>query len=94
MRSEWLQSNGQQNYSRNAIAGNADVGELFPSIYDELKALAGAQFRNQPKNRTLQPTAAASPEEEIEISRTPVQGEWRHARAWHKTQLKEAQDRE
>ena len=37
--------------------GRPHLHQLFPSLYEELKALAGAQFRNQPKNHTLQPTA-------------------------------------
>lgn len=35
----------------------AAAEELFPAVYDALRALAGACFRNQPADHTLQPTA-------------------------------------
>ncbi|MEM1186170.1 MAG: ECF-type sigma factor [Planctomycetota bacterium] len=41
-----------------ASEGDAKAAEdLFPIVYDELRARAQAQFRNQPKDHTLQPTA-------------------------------------
>src|SRR5262245_33163580 len=33
------------------------VTELMPVVYDELRALAGSLFRDQPADHTLQPTA-------------------------------------
>lgn len=43
---------------RNLSDGDAGAGnQLFPLVYDELRALAGAYFRNQPADHTLQPTA-------------------------------------
>ncbi len=33
------------------------ASELFPLVYEELRARAGAYFRGQPANHTLQPTA-------------------------------------
>ena len=39
-------------------AGDADAArDLLPLLYDELRALAGRQFRGQPSDHTLQPTA-------------------------------------
>lgn len=39
-------------------AGDDSAGaQLFPLVYEELRALAGAYFRNQPLDHTLQPTA-------------------------------------
>ncbi len=35
----------------------AAANELFPLVYEELRARAGAYFRGQPANHTLQPTA-------------------------------------
>ena len=35
----------------------AAVDRLWPLVYDELRALAGSRFRNQPAGHTLQPTA-------------------------------------
>ncbi len=35
----------------------AAVDRLWPLVYDELRALAGSCFRNQPAGHTLQPTA-------------------------------------
>lgn len=35
----------------------AAAGALFPLVYDELRALAGSLFQQQPGNHTLQPTA-------------------------------------
>lgn len=42
-----------------ALGSGADAAEerLFPLVYEELRALAGAYFRNQPADHTLQPTA-------------------------------------
>ncbi|MGE0479474.1 MAG: ECF-type sigma factor [Phycisphaerae bacterium] len=38
--------------------GDVRAGErLFPLVYEELRALAAAYFRNQPADHTLQPTA-------------------------------------
>lgn len=38
-------------------AGDVDAGrELLPMLYDELRAIAGRQFRGQAANHTLQPT--------------------------------------
>ena len=36
---------------------SANLAGVFESVYTELKALAGAQFRGQPARHTLQPTA-------------------------------------
>lgn len=33
------------------------IDRLFPLVYDELRGIAGAQFRDRPQNLTLQPTA-------------------------------------
>lgn len=39
-------------------AGDAGAGrELLPLLYDQLRAIAGKQFRGQPSDHTLQPTA-------------------------------------
>lgn len=39
-------------------AGDRDaVSELLPLVYEQLRALAGSYFRNQPDDHTLQPTA-------------------------------------
>jgi len=41
-----------------ACEGDVRAAEdLFPIVYDELRARAQIQFRNQPKDHTLQPTA-------------------------------------
>lgn len=38
--------------------GDAEAGkELLPLLYDQLRAIAGKQFRGQPSDHTLQPTA-------------------------------------
>jgi RNA polymerase sigma factor (TIGR02999 family) len=43
---------------RNLSDGDESAGhQLFPLVYEELRALAGAYFRNQPLDHTLQPTA-------------------------------------
>jgi RNA polymerase sigma-70 factor (ECF subfamily) len=42
---------------RHSQPGHEAAGELLPHIYDELKRVAGAHFRNQAKDHTLQPTA-------------------------------------
>ncbi|MCH8806129.1 MAG: sigma-70 family RNA polymerase sigma factor [Planctomycetes bacterium] len=36
---------------------SAAVAELLPLVYDQLRAIAGGQFRGQRANHTLQPTA-------------------------------------
>lgn len=51
-------SNDVTRLVRELSAGDAEAGsELFPLVYEELRALAGAYFRNQPADHTLQPTA-------------------------------------
>lgn len=41
-----------------AASGDQDaVQQLFPIVYDELRARAGAYFRGQPQDLTIQPTA-------------------------------------
>ncbi|MBL8877575.1 MAG: sigma-70 family RNA polymerase sigma factor [Phycisphaerales bacterium] len=43
---------------KSLAAGDPAAGSaLFPLMYDELRALAGSFFRNQPADHTLQPTA-------------------------------------
>ncbi len=43
--------------NRAALEGDAAIAELLPIVYDELRALASAVFRNQSPGHTLQPTA-------------------------------------
>ncbi|MHC5114296.1 MAG: ECF-type sigma factor [Planctomycetota bacterium] len=64
MTSTWgteVSSPQQENITRllNAAAeGDSGVGaEIMPIVYDELRALAGAYFRHERDNHTLQPTA-------------------------------------
>ncbi len=52
---------GSQNHATLLLgrlnAGDDDAArELLPLLYDELRTLAGRQFRGQPANHTLQPT--------------------------------------
>ncbi|MCG8407546.1 MAG: ECF-type sigma factor [Phycisphaerales bacterium] len=55
--------------------GNAAaVEELLPLVYDELRARAGAYFRDQPGNHTLQPTALVH-EVFLKLVRSP-NGQW------------------
>jgi RNA polymerase sigma factor (TIGR02999 family) len=43
--------------NRAAVEGSAAAAELLPIVYDELRALAEAYFRDQKAGNTLQPTA-------------------------------------
>lgn len=46
---------------REVTAGNDEAaGDLLAAVYHDLRAIAGAAFRGQPGNHTLQPTALVS----------------------------------
>ena len=59
---------------RAATDGDAAAAEaLLASVYDDLRALAGAAFRGQPRQHTLQPTALANEAYIRLVNRTGVQ---------------------
>lgn len=53
--------------------GHAAVGDLLPMVYAELRSRAGAYFRGQPSNHTLQPTALVH-EAYLKLVRNPSTG--------------------
>lgn len=58
-----------------ASGGDAEAANaLFPVVYEELRARAGAYFRGQPANHTLQPTALVH-EAYVKLIRAP-DGSW------------------
>ncbi len=57
---------------------SAAAEELLPLVYQELRARAGAYFRGQPADHTLQPTALVH-EAYVKLVRSPS-AEW-HSRA-------------